>query len=417
MADSAPEMVEHWFRHEAGRLVASLGRRLGAANLDLAEDAVQDALVLALRQWPYSGTPANASAWLAQAARHRALDRLRRRAAFDRSREILAALVPQVAVDAELDEQLDDQLAMMFACCHPSLPEDSRVPLTLKIVCGFSTAEIGRAFLADPATIAQRLVRAKRSLRDSGVAISIPPSDELPERLDSVLQVLYLLFNEGYAAHQGGDLVRHDFCAEALRLGMLLTDRADTALPKTHALVALMCFQSSRLPARVDGAGELLRLADQDRSLWDQRFIFGGLRHLDQASEGDEISPYHIEAGIAGLHAQAPDDTATNWPQILRLYDALIAHRPTPIVALNRAVAVAKVRGPQAGLQSLADLDGVLGRYYLLHAVRADQHRQIGNFAEARSEYERALACPCSEPERRFLQAQLAVIDPNVKPE
>jgi RNA polymerase sigma-70 factor (ECF subfamily) len=400
-------MVEHWFRHEAGRLVASLGRRLGTGNLDLAEDAVQDALVLALRQWPYSGIPANPAAWLAQAARHRALDRLRRRAAFDRSRENLAALVPRVAIDVEPDEQLDDQLAMIFACCHPSLPEESRVPLTLKIVCGFSTAEIGRAFLTDTTTIAQRLVRAKRSLRDSGVAISIPPSAELPDRLDSVLQVLYLLFNEGYAAHQGDDLVRHDLCAEALRLGMLLADRAETALPKVHALVALLCFQSSRLPARVDGAGELLRLADQDRSLWDQRFVFAGLRHLDRAAEGDELSPYHIEAGIAGLHAQAPDDAATDWSQILRLYDALVAHRPTSVVALNRAVAVAKVQGPEAGLKSLADLDGVLGRYYLLHSVRADFHQRLGNLGDARAAFERALECPCSEPERRFLKSRL----------
>jgi RNA polymerase sigma-70 factor (ECF subfamily) len=401
-------LVEHLFRHEAGRLVAVLGRRLGAAHFDLAEEAVQDALVLALRQWPFAGVPENPAAWLARTARHRALDRLRRRAAFAKATDRLSDLVPRVAAMPEPDEQLDDQLAMIFACCHPALPEDGRVALTLKVVCGFSTAEIARAFLAEESAIAQRLVRAKRLLRDSGAAIVVPPSSEIAGRLDSVLQVLYLLFNEGYAAHQGDDLVRHDLCAEALRLGLLLTDRSDTAHPKTHALVALLSFQASRLPARVDGAGELLRLADQDRTLWDRRFVFAGLRHLDRSAAGDEMTPYHLEAGIAALHAQAESDAATDWKQILWLYDRLGQVRPSPIVALNRAVAVGRVHGPKNGLLELANLDSELESYYLLHAVRADLLRQLGRKNDAIASYRFALDCPCSEPERRFLLARLA---------
>jgi RNA polymerase sigma-70 factor (ECF subfamily) len=408
VAESVPGLVEHWFRHEAGRLVACLGRRLGAEHLDLAEEAVQEALVLALRQWPFNGVPDNPAAWLVRVAQHRALDRLRRRATFDRARQDLASLVPRVAAIPEPDELLDDQLAMIFACCHPALPEEGRVALTLKVVCGFSTAEIGRAFLSSEATIAQRLVRAKRLLRESAAAIVVPPASEIAGRIDSVLQVLYLLFNEGYAAHHGDDLVRHDLCAEALRLGWLLTDRPDTARPKTHALVALLSFQASRLPARVDGAGELLRLADQDRTLWDRRFVFAGLRHLNEAAAGYEMTPYHIEAGIAALHAQAESDAATDWTQILSLYDGLMQIRPSPVVALNRAVAVGRIDGPENGLAALADLDCELKDYYLLHAVRADLLRQLGRTHDAVAAYRLALGCPCSEPERRFLQARLA---------
>lgn len=406
-----PRLVEHLFRREAGKLLAGLGRRLGPAHLDLAEDAVQDAFVLALRQWPFGGVPANPAAWLTQAAHHRALDRLRRRAAFDRARQNLAELVPDFIRSAEPDEQIDDQLAMMFACCDPALPQESRVALTLKVVCGFSTSEIARAFLAEEPAIAQRLVRAKRQLRETAAPIAVPPPSELPPRLDSVLQVVYLLFNEGYAAHQGDDLVRFDLCDEALRLGFLLADWPATALPKSQALVALMCFQASRLPARLGGAGELLRLADQDRSLWDRRFLFAGLRRLARASEGDEITTYHVEAGIAAIHAQAESDDLTNWPKILELYDRLMDCVPSPIVALNRAVAVARVKGPGCGLGELDGLKPTLGNYYLFHAVRADCHRSCGQSAEAAAAYRAALECACSEPERRFLLERLTACD------
>src|SRR4051794_37219021 len=277
MAADVPGLVEHLFRHEAGRLLAGLGRRLGIEHLDLAEESVQDALVQALRQWPRAGVPPNPAAWLARAAHSRALDRLRRRATDARARAALEERVAGPPPDGE--GELDDQLAMIFACCHPALAPEARVALTLKAVCGFGTAEVGRAFLLDEPAVAQRIVRAKRLLREQHVALAVPPPAELPARLDSVLQVLYLLFNEGYAAHQGDDLVRHDLCEEALRLGLLLTRRSDIARPAAHALVTLMFFQASRLPARVDDAGDLLRLADQDRSLWDRRVVHPRLRH------------------------------------------------------------------------------------------------------------------------------------------
>ena len=412
MSDAAtvPGLVEHLFRREAGRLLAGLGRRLGVEHLDLAEEVVQDALVQALRQWPYRGVPPNPAAWLARAAYSRALDRLRRRATFERVRAELerrAHAAESAPPDADDGETLDDQLAMIFACCHPALVPEARVALTLKAVCGFGTAEVGRAFLLDEPTVAQRIVRAKRLLRDDGIAVTVPPPAELPDRLDSVLQVLYLLFNEGYSAHQGDDLVRHDLCEEALRLGLLLTRRPDTALPKAHALVALMFFQASRLPARTDDSGELLLLAEQDRSKWDQRLIHAGLRHLDRAGAGDELTTYHVEAGIAAVHAQAPSDDATDWPRLLWLYDQLWEQSPTPVVALNRAVALARVEGPAAGLDALEPHAWALRGYYLLHATRADLLLRLGRSAEAGEAYRAALACRCSEPERRFLQGRL----------
>jgi len=406
--DECGGLVEHLFRQEAGRLTSGLVRRLGPANFELAEECVQDALVRALKLWPHQGTPPNPAAWLATTAHRLALDRLRRRSTLQRIQADLAGIVRLSDEPAEPAEALDDQLAMMFGACHPALNREAQVALTLKVVCGFSTAEIARAFLAEEPTIAQRIVRAKRSLRDDDVPIAVPGESELPARLDAVLQVIYLLFNEGYAAHAGDDLVRHDLCEEALRLGRLLASRPDTGQPKVHALVALMFFHASRLPARQDGTGDLLRLADQDRSLWDRRLLFAGLRHLDRASEGDELTTFHLEAGIAAIHAQADSDGTTNWPMILRLYDQLAALAPTPVVALNRAVAVMRVHGAEAGLRELEPLLPTLGGVYLFHAVRADFHDRLGQAACAQREYAAAMACPCSEPERRFLRSRLA---------
>jgi RNA polymerase sigma-70 factor (ECF subfamily) len=412
---AVPELLEHLFRHQAGRMLAGLTRLLGLDQLDLAEEAVQEALLKALRQWPFRGVPDDPAAWLMRVARNQAVDLLRRDAAFRRKVPELEARLrdraagADPACQAEDRSALDDTLAMMFACCHPALPAEARVALTLKAVGGFSVAEIARAFFAEETAVAQRLVRAKRRIQDEGIALALPAAEELPARLDSVLQVIYLVFNEGYTAHRGEKLVRDDLCGEAIRLGSLLAARAETALPKVHALLALMYLQASRLPARVDAGGELLLLAEQDRSLWDQTLLHAGLCHLGQAAEGDELTEYHLQAGIAAAHATAPSYEATDWPHLLALYDGLLALAPSPVVALNRTVALAMVRGPQAGLDALEAVrdDPALRRYYLLRAVQADLLRRLGREAEAAEEYRAALALPCSEPERRFLLQRL----------
>lgn len=406
MPSDVPGLVEHLFRREAGRLLAGLGRRLGLEHLDLAEDAVQDALIQALRQWPMHGVPPNPSAWLARTAHAKAIDRLRRQAIDARVRSKLEQRSPP-GPEAESADELDDQLAMIFACCHPALSSEAQVALTLKTVCGFSTAEVGRAFLLDETAVAQRIVRAKRLLREHQATLAVPVSSELANRLDSVLHVLYLLFNEGYAAHQGDDLVRQELCEEATRLGLLLTKRSDTAQPKVHALLSLMLLQASRLHTRLDEAGEIVLLAEQDRSRWDQRLISAGMRHLDRASEGDEMTTYHIEAGIAAIHAQATSDAETDWRRLLWLYDQLRDRMPTPIVELNRAVSLSRVEGAASALAALEPLAWPLRHYYLQHSTRADLLQQLGRSDEAEAAYRAALACPCSEPERRFLMKRL----------
>lgn len=406
MATEISGLVEHLFRREAGKLISGLARRLGAEHFDLAEESVQDAMVRALRTWPHQGVPPNPAGWLTTTAQNLAVDKLRRRSIEIRVYDSVSQSLTRNQVD-EHEQGLDDQLAMMFACCHPAVGSDARVALTLKAVCGFATEEIARAFLAEEKTIAQRIVRAKRQLREEAIPIEVPPVAELPARLDSVLHVVYLLFNEGYSAFSGDELVRHDLCEEALRLGRLLTQRADTALPKVHALVALMFFHASRLPARVDGAGDLLRLADQDRGKWDRRFVYAGLRHIESASEGNEMTRYHIEAGIAAIHAQADSDDATDWKQVLWLYDRLLELTPTPIVKLNRTVAVMRVNGAEQALKELEPLATSLNRYYLFHSVRAEFLGRCGKTERAKDAYQAALYCPCCEPEKRFLTSRM----------
>ncbi len=409
-----PLLVDHIFRRESAKMVSGLSRVFGLENLDLVEDVVQDALVQALRSWPFSGIPENPGAWLTQVARNRAKDLLRRRSVFRRKAAELAPTdeaVPESAVDRlDLDDPLGDEtLAMIFACCHPSLAMDSRVALTLKTVCGFGVSEIARAFLANEPAVAQRLVRAKSQLRDQGVSLEIPALAELPRHLDAVLSVIYLLFNEGYAAHRGDDLIRRDLCDEAIRLGRLVASRDATATPAAHALLALMLFHASRLTARVDVEGDLVLLSDQDRAKWDVSLIHEAMFHVERCSEGDQLSEYHLQAGIAVIHAVAPDDASTDWSRLVELYDLLLDIRPSPISALNRAVALARVQGPRAGLDAIDDLarDGDLDTYYLLHATRADLQARMGNQTEAASSYRRALDCDCSEPERRFLRTRL----------
>ena len=407
-------------------MVATLTRIFGASRLDLVEDVVQEALVRALRQWSLRGVPADPSAWLFRVARNAALDALRRDATARDAAERESLAEKERALDAWRAEALartsesdlallpeslrDDQLRMIFACCHPAIGEDGRIALTLKTLGGFGVPEIARALLAKEQTIAQRIVRAKRRIREERIELELPEPDELPPRLDSVLQVVYLTFNEGYAAHRGAELVRADLVREALRLGSLLAQSPATDAPRVHALLALMLFGAARLPARVDTSGELLLLEHQDRSLWDAELTRRAVVHLARAGRGDELSLYHVEAGLAACHALAPSWEATDWPRILAWYDLLVRATPSPVARLNRAIAVAMVAGPAAGLAALAEVERhrALAGYYLLPATRGELLRRAGDTDGAAAAFRRALALECTEPERRFLERKLA---------
>ncbi len=414
------QLVEHLFRHQAGRITATLTKILGVAQLELAEDVVQETLLKALRHWPFHGVPHNPAGWILQTAKNLALDVLRREAIFRGKEEQIRAQLEQdmrlaeVAEDeAHASEFKSDQLRMMFACCHPSLGREAQVALTLKTLSGFSVREIARAFLAEEATIAQRLVRAKRKLREEMAALPVPEGKELHERLHAVLEVLYLLFNEGYNAHEGEDLIRQDLCFEALRLTELLAEHPLIQHPKVHALLALMWFQASRLPGRVDAEGDLLLLAGQDRAQWDQSMIRRGFHHLERAGQGEELTEYHLEAGIASCHAMAASYEETEWPLILSYYDQLVAMNHSPVVALNRAVALAMVEGPQAGMRALEKIPRLppMKSYYLLPATLAEFHIQMNDFEKAGDCYQQALELVRSEPERRFLTRKLQVCE------
>ena len=406
--------VEHLFRHESGRIVAYLTRLLGPAHLDLAEEVVQEALLKALQSWPYSGIPKNPAAWLLQVARNAALDSIRHRKVSDEKApalisELTAASLARTFDDAVTDERLrDDELRMIFMCCHPALSADASVALSLKSIGGFNVREIARAFLADEATIAQRLVRAKRQIRDSHLSFELPSGTELNRRLDAVLDVLYLMFNEGYDAHQGEALIRQDLCFEALRLAQLVAASSVSA-PRAHALVALLALQAARLPARIDGAGDLVLLDQQDRAQWDERLISIGFFHFDRSMAGSEVSPYHVEAAIAATHTRASTPSQTDWEVVLRLYDQLVVLKPTPIVALNRSVAVARVHGAVAALAELDRLgrEPALRNYYLLPSVRGQLLAELNQREAAIECYRRALELSCNEPERRFLRQKI----------
>jgi RNA polymerase sigma-70 factor (ECF subfamily) len=390
-------------------MVATLTRALGVERLDLAEEVVQDALVRALETWPYRGVPENPRGWLFRVARNRALDLLRRDATLASKLERLAGDIESAQDTAGADSLADDELAMIFMCCHPALPREAQLALTLKTVCAFSVAEIAAAFLAEPATIAQRIVRAKRLLAERGHAFELPSETELLSRLEPVLEVLYLLFSEGYNAHEGEGLVRAELCNEAVRLTSLLAANPRTAQPTVHALLALMLLQSSRLAARHDGSGSLLLLHEQDRTRWDAGLIGAGMRQLERAAAGDHLTPYHVQAAIAACHATAPSAADTDWPYILELYDQLVALTRSPVIELNRAVALARVQGPRAGLAALDPLQSTpaLQRYYLLPAVTAGLWYEAGELAEAGRWYKRALGFPCNAAERRFLEERL----------
>jgi RNA polymerase sigma-70 factor, ECF subfamily len=390
-------LLEHLFRRQYSRIMAHLTRLLGPSHLDLAEEAVQQAMLRALETWPASGAPQNPAAWLFRVAHNAAIDAVRK----TRHDVELEEALTRAVVNPEVEEQLrDDELRLVFMCCHPAIPPETRVALSLKIAAGFNVREIARALLAADEAVAQRLVRAKRQIRNQQLTLEMPHGEELEKRLDSVLEVLYFLFNEGYSAHEGEDLIRTDLCYEALRLGQLIA-LSPISQPRVDALMALMAFQAARLPARIDAAGDLILLEDQDRSRWDQQLIAVGFRHFDRSMAGDQVSQYHVQAAIAATHARGID-----WPLILHLYGQLFEMHPTPVVALNRAVALARVRGPAEAFASIESLN--LPGYYLLLAVRGHLLLDLGRQAEAAVCFKEALGCRCSEPERRFLRRKIA---------
>lgn len=397
-------MIEHLFRRSSGRLVAALTRVLGSEHLSLAEDAVQDALVSALRQWSIHGEPDDPEAWLYRVARNRAIDHLRRDA---KSCAIPDELSVRPAARGGFAHELDDdELQMMLMCCHPALPEESRVALTLKTVCAFSVDEIARGFVTKSETIAQRIVRAKRTIRERPIAMTMPSRHEMPARLESLLQVLYLMFNEGYSASGGDELVRRDVCAEAIRLTRAIAGHAVASSPAAHALLALMLLQAARTPARVDAAGELILLEEQDRSRWDPAMIAEGIRELERSAAGDVVTRYHTEAAIAACHAVAPSVEETDWPHIVELYDELLAAYPSPVVALNRAIAIAMVEGPEAGIAQIEAIDAL--RDYLPKFVAAGElSLRAGDAARAAGHFARALELPSTSAEKRYLLRKL----------
>ncbi len=396
--------VDAVYRTESRRIFATLIRLLG--DFDLAEEALHEAFAVALKQWPRDGVPANPRAWLVSVGRFRAIDTIRRRARFDAS---LAELAPPLeAYEAEDNDDVeDDRLRLIFTCCHPALPQEAQVALTLREVCGLKTEEIASAFLIAPPTLAQRIVRAKAKIRAAGIPYQVPSIDDLPARLDTVLQVIYLVFNEGYAASSGPSLTRADLSGEAIRLGRLVLKLLPD--PEVMGLLALMLLQESRRTARTSPTGDLILLADQDRSLWNRAQIDEGRSLVQQALASGRVGSYTLQAAIAAVHAEAADTAATDWAQIVGWYSLLAQVEPSPVVQLNRAVAVAMRDGPQAGLrlldQSLAE--GDLADYHLAHAARADLCRQLGQTDAARAAYQRALALVQQEPERRFLESRL----------
>jgi RNA polymerase sigma-70 factor (ECF subfamily) len=402
------EVVEATYRSESRRVLATLIHLLG--DFDRAEEALHDAFMAAVEQWPRDGVPANPRAWLVSTGRFKAIDSMRRRARFDESASELARRLDGEAMEPALwDEQgiEDDRLRLIFTCCHPALQADARIALTMREVCGLTTEEIARAFLTAAPTMAKRIVRAKAKIRDARIPYEVPTQSELAPRLDTVLQVIYLVFTEGYSASSGESLTRPDLSGEAIRLGRLLVELLPE--PESQGLLALMLLHESRRGARTSPEGDLVLLDDQNRSLWNRDLIGEGIALVEQALESRRFGAYTLEAAIAATHAEAPNAAATDWAQIVALYDALLSGNPSPVVELNRAVAVAMRDGPQAGLTLI---EGILARgeledYYLAHATRADFYRRLGEVEQARASYERALELARPEVARRFLARRL----------
>ena len=407
--DTARETVDAVYRSESRRVLATLIRVLG--GFDIAEEAMHEAFAAAVEQWPRDGTPVNPRAWLISTARFKAIDAMRRRARFDASQAELAGRLEAEATrttPGEIADIADDRLRLMFTCCHPALPADAQVALTLREVCGLTTEEIARAFLIAAPTLAQRIVRAKAKIRDARIPYDVPALPELPERLDTVLHVIYLVFNEGYSASSGGSLTRPDLSGEAIRLGRLLAELLPE--PEAQGLLALMLLHESRRAARTSANGELILLDDQDRSLWDRGLIAEGSALVARALASRRIGPYTLQAAIAAVHAEAPAAAATDWALIVGLYEVLMRADASPVVELNRAVAIAMRDGPAAGLALIDTLleRGDLPGYPPAHSARAELCRRLGQHGDARESYERALALTQQEPQRRFLERRLA---------
>jgi RNA polymerase sigma factor (sigma-70 family) len=408
------QLVDHLFRREAGKMVAMLTRAFGFDHLQVAEDAMQEALLKAMRTWGLGGVPRNPSAWLMRVAKNRALDIVRRESNFRSKEKELTAFFEQRPESAEdsvrFDEEIrDDQLRLIFACCHPDLQREAQVALTLKTLCGFGEREIAAAFLTSSAAIAKRLVRARQKIRETPITLDIPAGPKLAARLDTVLQTLYLLFNEGYKASHGDDLVRKELCDEAIRLAEILADHPAGDRPRMHALLALMLLNAARLSARADAEGNMLLLAEQDRSLWNRAIIARGLGHLNRSAAGNEISEFHLQAGIAYCHCAAPTYEATDWRRILSLYDMLTEIDRSPVVALNRAVVISNVRGPEAALDAIAAIGShdFLDGYYLYHAVLAHLCYALGDFEKAAIGFRRAAELTDVTSEQAFLRRRL----------
>jgi RNA polymerase sigma-70 factor, ECF subfamily len=407
--DPVHETVNAVYVSDSRRVLATLIRLLG--DFDVAEEALHDAFRAALEQWPRDGVPANPRAWLVSAGRFKAIDAMRRRKRFDPLDELgdeADIAVVDTAAWADPESVEDDRLRLIFTCCHPALASDAQVALTLREVCGLTTEEIARAFLTPAPTLAQRIVRAKTKIRDARIPYQVPAPAELAERLDAVLRVIYLVFNEGYAASSGASLTRHDLSAEAIRLGRLLVELLPE--PEAHGLLALMLLHESRREARTSASGELILLDDQDRTLWDRDQIAEGIRLVEQALSSRRFGPYTIQAAIAGVHAEASSAAATDWAEIVALYDVLARADSSPVIELNRAVAVAMRDGPAAGIVLI---DAILGRGDLLdyrpaHAARGELCLRLGRRADARASYQRALGLARQEPERRFIERRLA---------
>ena len=409
------EAADAIYRNESRRIFATLVRLLG--DFDLAEEALHDAFRAALEQWPAQGVPANPRAWLVSAGRFKTIDGIRRRARFESWDDDAAEAIADPTLawdqrDPDAEALEDDRLRLVFTCCHPALPPDAQVALTLREVCGLTTEAIAAAFMVPAPTIAQRIVRAKARIREAGIPYQVPPVAELAVRLDAVLRVVYLVFNEGYAASSGATLMRPDLSAEAIRLGRLLADLLPE--PEAIGLLALMLLHESRRAARCTAAGEMVLLEEQDRRRWDPALIAEGTALVERALQSRRFGPYTLQAAISAVHAEAAEAHATDWAQIAGLYDVLLRAEPSPVVALNRAVAIAMRDGPAAGLALVDDLlaRGELADYHLAHAARADLCRRLGRAAQARAAYERALSLARQEPERQFLLRRLAMLPP-----